>query len=137
MKCTWPTRIKPSLPNANYIPLVRVGSRIGCDMLCIGSVMLRVGSAFFRCQHVGIGNASWGSSPAQAPNPSRFVLQWNIGSRLEKPTNEIGSIDFLFKYVACCSASLYTSLNFKRSNLPCQGAGCTNYMPPSLDPPLM
>ena len=99
MKCTWPTRIKPSLPNANYIPLVRVGSRIGCDMLCIGSVMLRVGSAFFRCQHVGIGNASWGSSPAQAPNPSRFVLQWNIGSRLEKPTNEIGSIDFLFKYV--------------------------------------
>ena len=66
-------------PYATYIPSARVRS----ETLPVGSAMLCVGSArLFGYQHAGIGNAKysrWGSSRMQAPNASRFALQWNIG----------------------------------------------------------
>ena len=84
----------PCIPNANYIPLARVGSvgaRVGSVGACVGSGGLRVGSGalrwvrgVFRYQHVGIGNANpshWGPYPTQRPNANGFALQWNIGSR--------------------------------------------------------
>ena len=38
--------------------------------------------AFFRYQHVGIGNAKlwhWACKPMPVPNAKGFALQWNIG----------------------------------------------------------
>ena len=52
-----------SVPNANYIPLDRVGSvgaRVGSVVICVGSARL------FRYQHVGIRNekvSRWGDYP--------------------------------------------------------------------------
>ena len=45
-------------PNANYIPLARIGSEVGCGTVGVGCGRLGVGSArVFRYQDVGIGNA--------------------------------------------------------------------------------
>ena len=81
--------MKPNLciPNANYIPLARFVVPVGSVLFCIGSSMLRIGSArLFGCQHFGISSANslrWGLYPTRSPNVNGFMFWWNIGLRID------------------------------------------------------
>ena len=62
-------------PLITYIPLARIGARVGSVGARVGSGGLRVGSArVFRYQHVGTGNAK----SSQGCNASDFALHLNI-----------------------------------------------------------
>ena len=67
------------VPNANYIPLVRVGGRVGCAVLCVGCAGLRGGCARF-----------WGFVLGYTPNTSGFALQWNTGFSVRYQSSAAG-----------------------------------------------
>ena len=60
------------IPNANYIPLARIGARIGAR---VGSMGARVGSMRARVGSVGL---CFGSYPTRTPNGDPFAFWWNI-----------------------------------------------------------